>query len=348
VLQLQTEIATAVAIALKVALLGDVAAKIEAGGTRNVAAIDAYLRATKAYADRRNAHDVESAIGNYTKALELDPDYALAYAGRSIALSEFALNFAPSHDVRATVDKAEGDARKAIALAPDLGLGHLALAGAVETGLEFGPASEEFERANALEPGSARILTDYGNFAVCMGKQDAGLGALRRAVTLDPLNVGAHSNLGLALILSRRYKEALEVLKTAETVNPENPTVVADIGVAEYLLGDFKGALKSCEKRNNDVASQLCLALTYDKLGRHADAQAMFTTMRASRGDAGAVFYTWVLAQWGQTNRALDSLETALRVRSPYLEQLKTAELFDPLRKEPRFQAIERELKFPK
>jgi hypothetical protein len=96
------------------------------------------------------------------------------------------------------------------------------------------------------------------------------------------------------------------------------------------------------------VASQLCLALTYDKLGRHADAQAMFTTMRASRGDAGAVFYTWVLAQWGQTNRALDSLETALRVRSPYLEQLKTAELFDPLRKEPRFQAIERELKFPK
>lgn len=68
---------------------------------------------------------------------------------------------------------------------------------------------------------------------------------------------------------------------------------------------------------------------------------------RCRREDASLVDFAWVLAQWGQTSRALDVLEAAMRVRSPYLEQLRTAALFDPLRHEPRFQAIERALKFP-
>ena len=96
---------------MKVTLLGGEAARIEVGGTHNAAAIDAYLRATKAYADHANRSDVEAAIANYTKAIELDPNYAVAYAGRSIAFDELALNFATSREVRATVDKAEADAQ---------------------------------------------------------------------------------------------------------------------------------------------------------------------------------------------------------------------------------------------
>ena len=179
VLKLQTDIATAVASTLKVTLLGDEAAKIEVGGTHNAAAIDAYLRATKIYADHANRSDVEAAIANHTEAIELDPNYAVAYAGRSIAFDELALNFATSREVRATVDKAEADARKAVALAPNLGLAHLALATAFESALDFGRASDEYERSNALEPGNVRILANYGFFAVCMGRLDAGLAALQ-------------------------------------------------------------------------------------------------------------------------------------------------------------------------
>jgi hypothetical protein len=90
----------------------------------------------------------------------------------------------------------------------------------------------------------------------------------------------------------------------------------------------------------------MCSAIAYNKLGKRADTETMLKKIGASEGVA-AVLYSWIFAQWGQTNRALDSLETAMRLRSPYLEQLKTAVLFDPIRKEPRFQAIERELKFP-
>ena len=89
VLKLQSDIATAVASALKVTLLGDLAAKIELGGTRNPAAFDAYLRASKAYFSSQNGEELQTAIAGYTEAIRLDPDYALAYADRSIAQSAF-------------------------------------------------------------------------------------------------------------------------------------------------------------------------------------------------------------------------------------------------------------------
>ena len=87
--------------------------------------------------------------------------------------------------------------------------------------------------------------------------------------------------------------------------------------------------------------------MIYDKLGRHADAEAELAKLKASGGDAGAYQYATIYAQWGNRAKALEWLETALRLRDPGLVTLKTDPLMDPLRQEPRFQAIERELKFP-
>src|SRR5205823_761652 len=83
----QTEIANAVADALKVALLGDVAGRIEVGGTRNAAAFDWYLRATKkAYSTAHTTADLQSAADAYGEAIRQDPHFALAFAGRAEVL----------------------------------------------------------------------------------------------------------------------------------------------------------------------------------------------------------------------------------------------------------------------
>jgi tetratricopeptide (TPR) repeat protein len=92
--------------------------------------------------------------------------------------------------------------------------------------------------------------------------------------------------------------------------------------------------------------SQQCLAVIYDKLKKHADAEAELSKLKAEDGDTSAYQYATIYAQWGNLPKALEWLETALRLRDPDLENLKTDPL-DPLRKEPRFQAVERELKFP-
>ena len=93
--------------------------------------------------------------------------------------------------------------------------------------------------------------------------------------------------------------------------------------------------------------SQQCLAVIYDKLGRHADAETELSKLKAALRGAAAYQYATIYAQCGNRAKALEWLETALRLRDPGLVLLKTDPLLDPLRKEPRFQAIERELKFP-
>jgi hypothetical protein len=89
------------------------------------------------------------------------------------------------------------------------------------------------------------------------------------------------------------------------------------------------------------------LALTYHKLGRTADAEKIWTKLFAKYGATYPVANSEHYAQWGDTARALDWLETGLRVRDPTLRELKVDPYLDPLRNEPRFQALERALKFP-
>jgi TolB-like protein len=355
VLKLQTDIATAVASALKVALLGDIAAKTEIGGTRSPAAFDAYLRASNAYrrfgpvnlaAGGLNEAGAQSAIAAYTEAIHADPDYALAYAGRSLALADFARALVQGPEVGDYLNKAQLDARKAIALTSDLADGHQALANFFVGSLEFSGATQEYDRAMALAPGNARILSDYGAFAVLMGRTEAGLTAAHRLLILDPLNSMNYFGLGHSLMFARRYREAIRALTDAKALTPEDVSVNMWLGIAYYMSGDLERARDACEKAG-EVNGPWCLAMVYDKLGRHTEAQAMLAKVRASGGDRFAEGYADIYAQWGDTARALDWLDTAMRNRDPYLAYTKANFFFDPLRSEPRFQAIERALKFP-
>ena len=180
-----------------------------------------------------------------------------------------------------------------------------------------------------------------------MGHFDAGLAAARRAVVLDPLARESHSVLGRALYAARRYEEAVAAFAEVISLDPDFKATYAERGLAYYGLGDLQSARASCETKPDYWESQQCLAVIYDKLGRHADAEAELAKMKAALGDAAAYQYATIYAQWGNRAKALEWLETALRLRDPGLEYLKTDPLLDPLRKEPRFQAIERELKFP-
>ncbi len=347
VLKLQTEIATAVASALKVTLLGDVAAKVELGGTRNPAAFDAYLRAAKASNSFRDSKDLPAVIAAYTEAIRLDPHYALAFAGRSLAFSNVAGEAETVAAAREGLDKAQADARQALILAPDLAQAYLALGDVLENTLNFTQASQAYERALALAPGNAEVLHFSGQFAGHMGHFDVGLAALRRAVVLDPLARRSHSMLGQVLYAARRYREAVAAFAEVISLEPNYKATYGQLGFTYYLLGDLERARASCERKPDYWYSQWCLSVIYDKLGRHADAQAVLSKLKAALGDTAAYQYATIYAQWGNRANALEWLETALRLPDSGLELLKNDPLLDSLRQEPRFLAIERKLKFP-
>jgi len=347
VLALQTEIANAVASALKVSLLGDQAAKVELGGTRKPAALDAYLRGSQALRTYHEAKDLETAITAYTEAIRLDPKYALAFVGRSttydVLASWWITGWAATHE---TYVKAEADARKAIALAPGLGEAHLVLANSLYEALDFRRASEEYERALALAPGNAKVQQNYGFFAVTMGRTDAGIAAARRAVVLDPLNPEPYGYLGGALVNARQYKDAVVATHQALVLDPDYPFPYR--WVPDYILGNYQDVRASCESRPQYSESQVCLAMVYDKLGRRADRESQLAKYKESNPKHDDwPQYAQVYAQWGDLDKAIDCLEAALQIHHVALQELKVDPLLDPLRREPRFQAIERALKFP-
>ena len=348
VLKLQTEIATAVAEALKVKLLADISQRIQLGGTRIPAAFDAYLRGSKAFRSRRDEpRDIQAAIAAYTEAIRLDGNFASALTGRSFALSVYAEEAATGAAVRESFEAAEADARRAIALAPELAEARLALAHVFENGtLDFAQAREEYERAVALAPGNAEVLRFSGLFAAYMGHFDAGSSALRRAVVLDPLDRRSHTALGDALYVARRYGDAITAFSDAINLNPAYKGAYGQRGLAFYGLGDLPSARASCEAKRDYWVSQQCLAIVYHKLGRHADAEVELAKIKTTLGQAGAYQYATIYAQWGRNPEALEWLDTAMRLRDPGLELLKTDPLFDPLRDETRFQAIKLALEF--
>ena len=292
VLKLQTDIATAVASALKVTLLGDVAAKIEIGGTRNPTAFDAYLRASNAYrrfgpvnlaAGGLNEEGLQSAIAAYTEAIHADPDYALAYAGRSLAFADFARALVKGPEVGDYLNKAQLDAHKAITLTPDLADGHLALANFFAGSLELTGALQEYERALALAPGDARVLREYGAFAVLIGRTEAGLAAAHRLLVLDPLNSMNHFGLGVSLAFARRYGDAIRAFRDAKALGQDDVSVNMWLGITYYLSGDFERARATCV-RAGEVNGPWCLAMIYDKLGRHTEAETMLAKVRTHCG----------------------------------------------------------------
>jgi TolB-like protein/DNA-binding winged helix-turn-helix (wHTH) protein len=346
ILILQSEIANAVAMALKVKLTGDTALKVELGGTRNPAAFDAYLRASRIFWSASNKKNVEEAVAGYTEAIAHDPDYALAHSARSIALLSIQSWDRSASDT--TLEAAMAEALRAVELAPELADGHLALGLVAATSLDFARSQGEFEHAMALAPGSERILRDYSGFATAMGHIDSGIAHARRAVQLSPLDPQSYGWLAQGLEDARRYDEAIVVLNEAIALPlAYDPFMHARLGITYYKLGNFERARQECEIRRELPDARMCLAMTYEKLGRHREASAELAKLRASAGDAGAYLYAAIYTQWGRPAEALEWLEIAMRLRDANLIVLKIDPLMDPLRKEPRFQAIERELKFP-
>jgi len=348
VLALQTDIATRVAHELQAKLLGDEAPKIELGGTRNAAAFDAFLKGSKANISGQDAKDEQAAIAAYSEAIRLDSKYALAYAGRSNAYSSYAEEFASGAAIRRAFDRAQADARQAIALAPDLAEAHAALGHYFESGArDYAKASEAYERAVALAPGNVQVLRASDDFAISIGRLEPGLASAQRAVALDPLNPRSYYLLGQGMYVARRYDKAVSALAEAVSLDPEYSEVYGILGLAYYGLGNLERARTTCETKPDYWVSQWCLAVVYDKLGRHADAEAVLGKYRAAVGDGAAYQYATIYAQWGDRAKALDWLDAAVRLHDTGLIYLRTDPLLDPLRLEPRFQAIERALTLP-
>ena len=348
VLALQAEIASAVTRALQATLLANAATAIEVGGTQNPAAFDAYLRGKSL--DRGNL-DKETALARiaaYSEAARLDPKFAKAYVGAANAENMYANNFATEAELRSYFKRAREASEMAIALAPDLGEAHASVAYVLERGfLGYAQAMSEYDRALALSPNNADVLLQSGVYFATMGRTDAGLSAMRRAIELDQLNPVGYARMSVALTYLHKYREAIEASERALQLNPTDDAIRNFSGFNHLLLGELDAARPLCATAKPTWVGRLCLAILYDKLHRRAEAEAQLAAMKAELGEGAAYQYAEIYAQWRDIPKALDWLETAYRLPDPGIGTLRVDALVDPLRREPRFQEIERKLQLP-
>jgi TolB-like protein/tetratricopeptide (TPR) repeat protein len=351
VLKLQTDIADAVTGALKVKLLESSASKVELGSTNNPAAFDAYLKGLQL---ARIAASTTPMVCNgpveaFNQAIALDPNYALAYANRAVITWACTTNSPDWLSLQNPVQKSvRSDAERAIAIAPNLAEGYVAL-NELEMGLlNFGAASEACAHALSLSPGSTLVLNHCSLLAAYAGKIEASIAGARHAVALDPLDASSHRTLGDVLRFARRYDEAVSAYQDAIAIDPAHSAETYGLrGLTYYSAGNLSAAQSSCERNADNYRSRICLALVYHGLNRQTDAAAVFAGLRQFAGEASAYQYAEITAQWGERQESLTWLEKALKLRDPGMAYAKRDPLLDPLRAEPRFEAVLNELHFP-
>ena len=352
ILALQSDIAAAVAQEMRVKLLGDETARMEAGGTRSPAAYDAYLRGMQLQLKVQDIPAARRTLAAFDQAIALDPDFAAAHAQRARILRYMAYFSTEPSAVRAFYARARRSAERAVALAPDYADAHMVLGWHILVNgfLDLGAAAREIDRAMALAPGSAAVLDGYAGFQGILGHHDAALSAMRRAIRLDPQNSRYREHLLANLFWARRFEDVLVAVEDARALHAQS-YFAGFYGVFSNLaLGHAELARQACESPATPLEQDdrhFCLALADHALGRRDQATRELRKLQALKGDLGAANYAAVYAQWGEPAAALRWLATAERTFRGSLLRLKVDWMFDPIRTQPQFAALERRLNFP-
>lgn len=347
-IMIQTDIAENVATSLAAALGIAARAAMRVGGTSIAEAqrlvIEARVTGREGTKEAR-----QHAMDLIDSALRLDPNYADAYAQKALELNTYADNFAKGAKELAS-DRAEAMrfALAAVRIAPKLALGHAAVARIFQSDLEIAGATKESEIAVQLAPGNAEIVGHHISLLARLGNQAQALGMADRVIGLDPLNHLSYEYRVSALYDLRRYQQGLDY---AEKVHQNSPELFRAPGlIADCLLelGRAPEAYRAYGLMIPDSWQQLngqTLALI--RAGDRADAFKKLAKLKRLYGESTSYQYAGIYAQLGDHDRALSALEHAFAMRDGGLISIKIDPRLDPLRGEPRFNAVVRKMNFP-
>ncbi len=334
----QSEIAHTVTEALSATIA---TASPAPGGTKNVAAYEAFLKGRAVYFDSTDEAGERAAVALFDQALSADPKFADAHSMRSHLLRSLASQYATGEDLPRLYDASIAAAQTAVSLAPDLADAQMELAEAIWTArMSASAARPYFDKGYALGRGDANIALIYARFCARTGRDNEAREAIARALTLDSLNARVHRVAGIVNYAGRRYADALPPLRRALALKPTIGNGHYYLGAALYQLGQFAEARTAFIAEPQSLFGQSGLAIVEHRLGNVAAARAAMARLIKEHGDAGLYQQAEVLAQWGESDATLTTLERALAARDAGLTYMLTDPMLDPVRKSPRFAAL--------
>jgi len=342
IFSVESDIAKAIADTLQAKLSGSEKHAIAAQPTENTEAHEFYLKG-RYFWNKRTGPDLRRAIDYFKQAIDKDPKYGLAYAG--LADSYTLLSAYGAGSPQESFPLAKTAAQKALELDDTLAEAHTSLGQILLFyDLDLVGSSKEFERAIALNPNYATAHHWYGvGPPLAVGEFDRAIAELRRAQQLDPLSLIINADLGVAFTTARRYDEAITQLRKTIEMDPRFYYAHWNLGVALELKGELREALaeyKKAAELDDDPIVLGLIAHAYAKLGERDQALKLLAELQQVAAHRYVPFSTFagIYMALGEKDKAIDYLERAYRDRA--LSNIKVDPMLDPLRGDPRFEAL--------
>jgi len=355
VLRIESDIANSVASEIRLTLSQQIHQRLAAAGRTNAAAHDAYLRGLQGW-NSRTREGFQQAITNFTRATELDPGYAPAFAGLALVYS-LAPIFAGMPAGEAA-PKALEAASRALGLDEMLADAHCAL-GFVKAHYEYDwPAAErEFRRAIELEPNDAYAHFFYSNsYLSPLGHHEEAMAEMRRAMELDPLSPRIQSFAGVTFKWARRYDDSLAQFQKVNQMEPTFSLNHERLAQLYAILGRYDDAITEetkarflvGEKPEDVLARMNTLKREFAARGERGYWEEHLQFARDQNNPPEAYVRPYglaiIYAHLGEKAKAFENLERALAERDTQITELVIEPQFETLRPDARFADLARRI----
>lgn len=341
IFEVQEEISKAISQKLLVKLSGEEQKRITKRHTHKAEAYRHYLRG-RSYWNKRTDYFFEKGLEHFLQAIELDPTYALAYAG--VADSYILLGFYGVYAPDYAMPKAKAAAIRALQLDETLGEAHISLA-YVNAFYEWNWKSSEaeFKQAIALNPEYATAHHWYAFLLAAMGRHSEALVEIKLAHKLEPQTLIIAADVGLAYYFWRQYDKAIEECEQTLNIDAAFSEAHMVLGMAYTQLGRFKPAKSELSEAvmlsGGNLLVKALLGYTQAKSGEKDEALKIVEELIAAAPERYSAPYNLALvhAGLGEIDITLAKLQEAYQQHDLCLAWMNVEPMFDEIRSDPRF-----------
>lgn len=352
VFEIQDEISLAIVAVLKVKLLGTEKAALLKRHTDDPEAYHLYLQGRYCW-NKRTPEGIDKGIKYFQQAIELDTNYAVAYAG----LADCYLHRGggsiglPPHEA---MPKAKAAAMKALELDNTLAEAHASLATAqAYYDWDWSEAEKEYKRAIELNPNYTEAHHSYSHFLTAMSRPEESLAESQRALELEPIDLAMNVHLGWHYIQARQYDPALTHLHKTLEMDSNFLLTHLYLGLAYEQKGMLEDAIAALRAATalSELSTEAAAALghAYGLAGRTREAREMLGGLKkqAQRGYVSTYFIATVHLGLGEIDETFEWLSKAYNDREQWLIYLNVEPKLDGLRLDPRFADLMRRVGLP-
>ena len=309
------------------------------GGTKNVEAHESYLRG-RFFLNRHSEKEIDQARAAFERAVQLDPQFALAWAGLAQAHIWYC-NFATEGGQKAFnahLSTARAAVEKALAIEPDL-TEALSARAVIQTNFDYDwkGAAETLRKALAVAPEDPSLLWWSGSLASSRGELTQALDLCRRSVAMDPVNALTRESLAANLSGLGRQDEARAEYARVIELNPAAPNSHAAIGLTYLLQGKFDEAVVAAQKDAADWARLLIMSCARWGQKRVPEADAALKELIATNSETAAYQIAEAYGYRNDRDHAFEWLERARRQHDAGLPGLRIDTLLPNLHDDPRW-----------